>query len=184
MVISVPWSRQLLDPELLTDPETLLLPSELLPLLDALLLELDELLLLCDELLAEDMLPELDGVPSVELALPDELPPLPDVPPPEVPPPEVPPPDVPPPDVPPPDVPPPEVPPPLDDGVPSVLLIDELDGLLDGVAVSVLLDDELDTDSVELGVGVPGSLELGVSLLLRLDVPLPGGCWVVAHTGI
>jgi hypothetical protein len=76
-------------------------------------------------------------------------------------------------------------PPPLDDGVPSVLLADELDGLLDGVAVSVLLIDELDTDSVELGVGVPGSLELGVSLLLlRLDVPLPDGCCVVAHTGI
>jgi hypothetical protein len=178
MVISVPWSRQLLEPELLplTDPERLLLPAELLALL-----ELEELLLLCDELLAEDMLPELDGVPSVELALlPDELPPLPDVPPPEVPPPEVPPPEVP-----PPDVPPPEVPPPLDDGVPSVLLIDELDGLLEGVAVSVLLIDELDTDSVELGVGVPGSLELGVwLLLLRLDVPLPGGCWVVAQTGI
>jgi hypothetical protein len=61
----------------------------------------------------------------------------------------------------------------------------ELDGLLEGVAVSVLLDDELDTDSVELGVGVPGSLELGVwLLLLRLEVPLPGGCWVVAQTGI
>ncbi len=41
------------------------------PLLDA-----DELLLLCDELLADDMLPDVDGVPSVELALlPDELPP-------------------------------------------------------------------------------------------------------------
>ena len=59
-----------------------------------------------------------------------------------------------------------------------------LDGLLEGVAVSVL-DEELDAVSVELGVGVPGSLELGVSLLLlKLDVPLPGGCWVVAHTGM
>ena len=75
-------------------------------------------------------------------------------------------------------------PPPLEDGEPSVLLSVALDGLLEGVAVSVLLI-ELETDSVELGVGVPGSLELGVwLLLLRLDVPLPGGCWVVAHTGI
>jgi hypothetical protein len=172
MVISVPWSRQLLEPLPLPLPETLTVPEDPLLLAEEALLEADELLLLCDELLAEDMLPELDGVPSVELALlPDELPPLPDVPPPDVPPPEVPPPDVP-----PPEVPPPDVPPPLDDGVPSVLLMDELDGLLDGVAVSVLLMDELDTDSVELGVGVPGSLELGVWLLLRLDVPLPGGC--------
>ncbi len=69
--------------------------------------------------------------------------------------------------------------------MPSVLLMDELDGLLDGVAVSVLLSVELDAVSVELGVaGVSVSLELGLSLLLRLDVPLPGGCWVVAHTGI
>jgi hypothetical protein len=172
MVISVPWSRQLLDALPLPLPETLTVPEDPLLVAEEALLEADELLLLCDELLTEDMLPELDGVPSVELALlPDELPPLPDVPPPEVPPPEVPPPDVPPPEVPPPDVPPPEVPPPLDDGVPSVLLMDELDGLLDGVAVSVLLIDELDTDSVELGVGVPGSLELGVwLLLLRLEV--------------
>jgi len=59
-----------------------------------------------------------------------------------------------------------------------VLLSDELDWLLlDGVAVSVLLCDELDTDSVELGVGGSSLDELlGDSLLLRLDVPLPGGC--------
>jgi len=49
----------------------------------------------------------------------------------------------------------------------------------------VLLCDELGTDSVELGVGGSSLDELlGDSLLLRLDVPLPGGCWVVAHTGI
>lgn len=61
-----------------------------------------------------------------------------------------------------------ELPPPLDDGDPSVL-IDELLG----DAVSVLDDGTL-----------PVSLELGLWLLLWLEEPLPGGCWVVAHTGI
>jgi hypothetical protein len=165
-VTNVPQRRQLLDPD--PDPDPLPDPLALL----------------------DDPLPDgvIDSVELLEL-LEEELPLL--EPPPEVPPP----PDVPPPPLeepPPPldDPPPPEElpPPPLDDGVPSVLsvLSDELDGLLeDGVAVSVLLLGELDAVSVELSVGVPGSLELGVSLLLlRLDVPLPGGCCVVAQTGI
>jgi hypothetical protein len=160
-VTRVPQSKQLLDSEL---P----LPEPLPPLDD-------------------DPLPDGD-IDSVELLLLDELLPLellplPDVPPPDVPPPPL---DDPPPPL---DEPPPPdelPPPPLEEGEPSVLLIDELDGLLDGVAVSVLLSEELDAVSVELGVaGVSVSLdELGLSLLLRLDEPLPGGCCVVAHTGI
>ncbi len=145
--------------------EPLLLLPELLPLLD-------------DPLPDEGMLPDSDELPLDE-RLPLELLPTPDVLPPDVPPPplEDPPPPL---DEPPP---PEELPPPLDDGGPSVLLIDELEGVLDGVAVSVLED----SVSVELGVGVPGSLELGVwllLLLLRLDVPPPGGCAVVAQTGM
>lgn len=161
VVTNVPHRRQLLDPD--PDPEPLPEPLELgvEPLPDGVidsveLLLLDELLL---ESLADDPPPDVPPPP-----LDDPPPPLDDPPPPE----ELP-------------------PPPLDDGVPSVLsvLSDELDGLLeDGVAVSVLLG-ELDAVSVELSVGVPGSLELGVSLLLlRLDEPLPGGCCVVAQTGI
>lgn len=162
-VTNVPQRRQLLDPEPEPDP----LPDPL-PVLDEPLPDGD-----------------MDSVELLEL-LDEELPlldPPPDVPPP----PEVPPPPL---EEPPPPLdepPPPEElpPPPLDDGVPSVLS-EELEGLLDeGVAVSVLLLGELDAVSVELSVGVPGSLELGVSLLLlRLDVPLPGGCCVVAHTGM
>ena len=161
LVIRVPHTRQLLDPDPDPEPlpEPLALGVEPLPdgVIDSVeLLLLDELLL---ESLADDPPPDVPPPP-----LDDPPPPLDDPPPPE----ELP-------------------PPPLDDGVPSVLsvLADELDGLLeDGVAVSVLLG-ELDAVSVELSVGVPGSLELGVSLLLlRLDVPLPGGCCVVAQTGI
>ena len=146
-------------------------PDELLPL---------ELLPLLDELLPDDDMP-LDELPLDEL-LPLELLGLPDVPPP--PPLEEPPPPL---DDPPPPLeepPPPEElpPPPLDEGVPSVLLIDEeLGRLLDDPPPELSV---LDAVSVELSVGVPGSLELGLWLELRLDVPLPGGCWVVAQTGI
>ena len=154
---SVPQSKQLLEAELLPLPDPL-------PPLD------------------DDPLPDGD-IDSVELLLLDELLPLELLPLPDVPPPPL---DDPPPPL---DEPPPPdelPPPPLDEGEPSVLLIDELDGLLDGVAVSVLLSEELDAVSVELGVaGVSVSLEeLGLSLLLRLDDPLPGGCCVVAHTGM
>ena len=88
--------------------------------------------------------------------------------------------------LPPPEVPPPpldEPPPPLlDSGVASVLASDEIDSLLDGATVSELLSIELDGVCVECSEG--GSLEPGGPLLLRLDDPLDGGCWVVAHTGI
>jgi len=94
-VTSVPQRRQLLEPEPLPLPDPLPLPE--LSLLPPVVRDSDTLLLLllCDELVPDDMLPEEEGVPSVELALlPDELPPLPDDPPPDVPPPpEVPPPD-------------------------------------------------------------------------------------------
>jgi len=154
-VTSVLQRRQLLEPE--PDPDSLPDPLPLVdePLPDGVIDSVELLLELLD-----DELPQLDPPPDV--------PPPPDAPPPPL---EEPPPPL--------DEPPPPEelpPPPLDDGVPSVLS-EELDGLLDdGVAVSVLLLEELDAVSVELSVGVPGSLELGVSLLLlKLDVPLPGG---------
>jgi hypothetical protein len=135
-------------------PDELLLP---LPLLD-MLLELEELLLL------EDV------VPPVPVPLP------PDEPAPELPAPELPAPD--------------DAPLPLDapdepEGVPSVVLIDdELGGPLEDAPLPELAC-ELDAVSVELGVP-PVSVLLGVWLWLLLSDPelLPGGCWVVAHTGI
>jgi len=148
----------LLEPEPLPLPEILEAPDGL-SLLEMLLelLELDGLLL-------------LDDVPPLPLA--------PDEPTPELPTPELPVPD--------------DAPLPLDapdepDGVPSVLLIDdELTGPLEDAPLPELAC-ELEAVSVELGVP-PVSVLLGVwlSVWLLLSEPelLPGGCWVVAHTGI
>ena len=148
----------MLEPEPLALPEVLEAPEEL-PLLD-MALELLEL----DGLLLEDVVPPLPLAP--------------DEPTPELPTPELPVPD--------------DAPLPLDapdepDGVPSVLLKDdELGGPLEDAPLPEL-PCELDAVSVELGVP-PVSVLLGVwlSLWLLLSEPelLPGGCWVVAHTGI
>jgi hypothetical protein len=117
----------------------------------------------------ELLLPE----PSLDEPLALGVPPPPDVPPPEVPPLPV--------DDSPPlldEPPPPEelAPSPLDEGVPSVLLIDEeFGGPLDEPPPPVLW--ELESVSVESGVpAVSVLLSVGLWLLLRLDGSLPAGC--------